>query len=255
MIRAIIIDDEPLALEKIRRFAEREPDVSIVDSCFNGRNALVSIQRHQPDLLFLDIQMPGMTGFELLSHLPSSQLPGTIFITAYDEFALRAFEFHALDYLLKPFNRERFTASLSHARSILSSQKNSDDTQKQVRMMLESVRHPKADIERVIVKSNGRILVLNLADIEWMEAAGNYVQLHSGSETYLIRETMNALESRLPSAAFIRIHRSTIVNIAMIKELQPYFNGEYKVILKNNAQLMMSRGYRDRFVSVFGKPL
>lgn len=255
MIRAIIIDDEPLAREKVQRFAERESDIEIIDVCTNGLEALASYQRLKPDLLFLDIQMPELTGFEMLSRIKDVPLPGIIFITAYDEFALRAFEFHALDYLLKPYDRERFKKSVSHARESLQSASTSSVTTEQIKALLESIAQPPSSIERLIVKSNGRIVFLRTDEIDWIEAAGNYVKLHVGKESHLIRETMNTLERKLNLQKFIRIHRSTIANIDKIKELQPYFNGEYTVILQNNSQLILSRGYRDNFISVLGKPL
>lgn len=255
MIRAIIVDDEPLAREKVQRFAEGELDIEIVDQCANGQEAIASCQRLKPDLVFLDIQMPEMNGFEFLNRIGTEPLPAIIFITAYDEFALKAFEFHALDYLLKPFDRERFGKALEHARQSIRSHNRPDITEEQIKSLLLSVNQPTAILDRLIVKSGGRVIFLRIEEIDWMEAAGNYVKLHSGNESHLIRETMNNLESQLSPLKFIRIHRSTIVNIEKIKELQPYFNGEYKVILHNNTQVIMSRNFKDNFTKVLGKPL
>lgn len=255
MIRAIIIDDEPLAREKVQLFAASESDIEIVDTCSNGHEAFTSIKTYKPDLLFLDIQMPELNGFELLQQLETNPLPGIIFITAYDEFALRAFEFHALDYLLKPYDRERFQKSVAHARIALRSIEETETTTQQIRLLLNSIQQSSQKLERLIVKTNGRIIFLRIEEIDWMEAAGNYVKLHVGNETHLIRETMNGLEQQLNPLKFIRIHRSTIINIEKIKELEPYFNGEYKVILNNNAQLILSRNYRENFTTVLGKPL
>jgi len=255
MIRAIIIDDEPLAREKVNLFAAGEPDIEIVASCSNGHEAIASYNRFKPDLLFLDIQMPEIDGFEVLQRLSSNGLPGIIFITAYDEFALRAFEFHALDYLLKPYNRERFQKSVAHARTILQSTIEAETTSEQIKALLNSIQQRSNKLERLIVKTNGRTIFLRIDEIDWVEAAGNYVKLHVGNESHLIRETMNGLEQQLNPQQFIRIHRSTIINIEKIKELEPYFNGEYKVILNNSTQLILSRNYRENFTNVLGKPL
>lgn len=256
MIRAIIVDDEPLAREKVQLFAGDESDIEIVDVCRNGQEAIDSYHRHTPDLLFLDIQMPEINGFDVLKHLQTHPpLPGIIFITAYDEFALRAFEFHALDYLLKPYDRERFKKAVDYARASIASRAQSDVTAEQVKALLDSLKQSPPKLERLIVKTNGRIVFLRIEEIDWMEAAGNYIKLHVGNETHLMRETMNKLEEQLNPQQFIRIHRSTIINIAKIKELQPYFNGEYKVTLLNNTSVILSRGYRDSFTAVLGKPL
>ncbi|MDP1677357.1 MAG: LytTR family DNA-binding domain-containing protein [Bacteroidota bacterium] len=253
MIRAIIIDDEPLARDKVKLFAAGEPDIEVVDTCSNGHEAIASFNKFKPDLLFLDIQMPEINGFEVLQQLPV--LPGIIFITAYDEFALRAFEFHALDYLLKPYDRERFQKSVIHARSALRSRTETETTTEQIKLLLHSIQQHSDKLERLIVKTNGRIIFLRIEEIDWMEAAGNYVKLHVGNESHLIRETMNGLEHQLNPQKFIRIHRSTIINIEKIKELEPYFNGEYKVVLNNSTQLILSRNYRENFTNVLGKPL
>lgn len=255
MIRAIIVDDEPLARDKVQLFAKSEADIEVVGVCSNGHEALSSLSALKPDIMFLDIQMPEMNGFELLDRIKASPLPGIIFITAYDEFALRAFEFHALDYLLKPFDRERFSKSVEHARAIIQSSSQTEITKEQIHALLGTIQQSPAKLERFIVKHNGRIIFLRLDEIDWMEAAGNYVNLHAGNDAYLVRETMNNIEAQLPSQKFIRIHRSSIINIDKIKELQPYFNGEYKVILQNNTQVILSRSYRENFTKLLGKPL
>lgn len=255
MIRAIIVDDEPLAREKVQLFAKDESDIEIVDLCRTGQEAIDSYHRFKPDLLFLDIQMTEMNGFDVLQHIQTRPLPGIIFITAYDEFALRAFEFHALDYLLKPYDRERFSKAVAHARESIVSRPQSEVTTEQIKALLDSLKQSPGKLDRLIVKTNGRIIFLRIEEIDWMEAAGNYIKLHVGNETHLMRETMNKLEEQLNPQQFIRIHRSTIINIAKIKELQPYFNGEYKVTLHNNTTVILSRGYRDNFTAVLGKPL
>lgn len=254
-MRALVIDDEPLARDKVSLFATEHQDIEIVGRAGNGTEALDAIRTLSPDLLFLDIQMPGMTGFELLQHLSAGPLPGIIFITAFDEFALRAFEFHALDYLLKPYDKERFAKAVEHARSALTNRSDAEITAEQVRSLLVSIQQRPKNLERLIVKTNGRIIFLRLEEIDWLEAAGNYVKLHVGNESHLMRETMNRLEEQLDPTRFIRIHRSTIVNIAKVREMQPYFNGDHTVILQNNTSLILSRGYRDHFSAMLGKPL
>lgn len=255
MIRAIIVDDEPLAREKVRLFSQHEPDIEIIDTCSDGNEALSSFQKVHPDLIFLDIQMPEMNGFEFLERISPGPFPGIIFITAYDEYALKAFEFHALDYLLKPYDRERFKRAVEHSRRSLRSAVKNDDSDEQIKALLTSLKQPSSVLERLIVKSGGRVIFIRIEEIDWLEAAGNYVKLHTGNESHLVRETMNNLEQQLPPQKFIRVHRSTIVNIEKIKELQPYFNGEYKVILHNNAHVILSRGFKDNFIRVLGKPL
>lgn len=255
MIRAIIVDDEPLAREKVQLFSSSVPDLEIVDVCANGIEAIASVKKKSPDLIFLDIQMPEMSGFEVVEKINTKNLPGIIFVTAYDEFALRAFELHALDYLLKPFNRDRFLSAVDHARETLRSSEQSEITAEQIRTMVSTLHKKENPLDRIIVKTNGRIIFLKLSDIDWIEAAGNYVKVHVGTETHLIRETMNKLEAGLHKETFVRIHRSTIINIDKVKELQTWFNGEYKVILTSNAQLILSRGYRDSLDRIIGKSL
>ncbi len=255
MIRAMIVDDEPLAREKVSLFASSEPDLEVVATCSNGVEALSSFNTHTPDLIFLDIQMPELNGFDFLRQLKTDTMPGIIFITAYDEFALRAFEYHALDYLLKPFDKERFHRAVHHATVSMSTKEEKEKSHKQVVTLLESLKKDSSSLERLIVKTNGRVLFLKVNDIDWMEAAGNYIKLHVGNETHLIRETMNSLEQQLNGKIFVRVHRSTIINIDRIKELQPWFNGDYKITLTTNVQVIMSRGYRKHFSSIIGKPL
>lgn len=255
MIRAIVVDDEPLAREKVQLFAQSVPELEIVDVCANGHEALTSLNKNKPDLLFLDIQMPELSGFDVLEKIKDDPLPGIIFITAYDEFALRAFEFHALDYLLKPFDRERFESAVDHAVKVISSNGGNEVTTRQIKSLLDSIKRDTQPLERIIVKTNGRIIFLKVNEVDWMEAAGNYIKLHVGNESHLVRETMNNIEKQLHPEKFVRIHRSTIINIERLKELQPWFNGEYKVILTTNTQVMMSRGYRENFNKAVGKPL
>jgi two-component system, LytTR family, response regulator len=253
-LRAIIVDDEPPARTKIRELIKSEPDVEIVDECTNGREAVQSISSKSPDLVFLDIQMPELDGFGVIEAIGPEQFPAVIFVTAYDQYAVQAFEVHAIDYLLKPFDRQRFQAALNRVKDHLQSNRR-DDLNQQLNSLLRQLKGPKKQAERFVVKSGGRVFFLKNDEIDWIEAAGNYVRLHVGSETHLLRETMNAIQKKLDPALFIRIHRSTFVNIEKIKELQPWFHGEYVVIMRDGTQLTMSRSYRSNLPDLLGNTL
>ncbi len=255
-IRALIVDDEPLAREGIREFLAAAPDVQIVGECVNGPEAVEAIASLSPDLVFLDVQMPEMDGFQVLESLGSEQLPTIIFVTAYDQYALHAFEVHALDYLLKPLDEGRFQETLERASAQLELQRTGEVNEHIVSLLneLRSQQGPRY-AARLMVKSRGRVFFLNTGEIDWIEAAGNYVQLHVGGDSHLIRETMGGLESKLNPEQFLRIHRSTIVNISRIKELEPWFNGEYAVNLKDGTQLMLSRTYRSKLQDRLGSYL
>jgi len=251
-IRTLIVDDEPLARDKIRMFLERDPEIEIIGECVDGHHAVASIEKSNPDLVFLDIQMPGKDGFEVLRTVGVDRVSAVIFVTAYDEYALRAFEFHALDYLLKPFAANRFQDALSRAKSQLRVEQ-AAPFRKQLMTLLGNVDGASRYISRLVVKTSGRIVFLKVEEIDWIEAAGNYLTLHVGTASHLIRETMNDLESRLDPAQFLRIHRSTIVNIDRIREMQPLFHGDFTVILMNGTRLMLSRNYKSRLPRHLGK--
>lgn len=253
-LRALIVDDEPLAREGIRELLEGATGVTVAGECGNGRDAVSMIRQDRPDLVFLDVQMPEMDGFEVLDALEPSELPVVIFITAYDQHALRAFEFHALDYLLKPIDPERFAKALARAGEQLELREKRAATDRIVEM-LQEVRAGVEYLERFLIKSHGRVHFLDAADIDWIEAAGNYVKLHSGDDSHLIRETMTALEEKLDPRRFLRIHRSCIVNIDRIKELHPMFKGEYEVLLKDGTKLTLSRTYRSKLQGRLGSYL
>ncbi|MGE5314935.1 MAG: LytR/AlgR family response regulator transcription factor [Acidobacteriota bacterium] len=255
-LQVILIDDEPLAIQKLRHFIKGQEDVEILDECSNGQDALKSIRELKPDLIFLDIQMPEMDGFAMLRELSDEEMPRVIFVTAYDEFALRAFEVHAIDYLLKPFDRARFEEALSHARELLVQKPQApDELHTQLRSLLDVMGQSHQGSGRLMIKCEGRVLFMKTDDIDWFEAAGNYIKVHCGSETHLLRETMSSLLTQLDPAKFLRIHRGTIVNLDRIREMHPWFNGEYKIFLTTNAQLIMSRGCHEQFIRTFGKPL
>ena len=236
MISAIIADDEPLARERVRSVLKDEPDVEIVAECADGAQALKETQKRQPDLLFLDVQMPRLNGFEVLEALSPGPIPVVIFTTAHDEHAIRAFEFNALDYLLKPFTEARFKMSLQRARARLEKMQSSADPP----LKAGQLHAPAAGAGRIFVRSSERILFLKPGEIERVEAAGNYVLLHSGKEQHIIRETISAMEARLAPAGFMRISRSVVVNLACIREIQPAGSGRYSLLLKNGIRLDMT---------------
>jgi two-component system LytT family response regulator len=251
-LRTLIVDDEPLARERLRRMLEGTAEVEVVGECGNGTAAVGEIGRLDPDIVFLDVQMPELDGFGVLGKLPPEHLPVVVFVTAYDKYALRAFEVHALDYLLKPFDRERLDATLARVRDELGRRDGAEVSQRLL-ALLESLKAKSAFVERMVVKTGGRIFFLRVEEIDWIEAAGNYVKLHVGKESHLLRETMTALEGKLDPKRFLRIHRSTFVQIDRIKEIQPWFHGDYIVILRDGTKLTLSRSYRDRLEEMQGQ--
>jgi two-component system LytT family response regulator len=244
-IRTLIADDQLLAREVLRHLLKHEPDVEIVGTPCNGRETVAAINELQPDLVFLDVQMPELDGFGVVDQIGKSRMPAVVFVTADKEFALKAFDVPAVDYILKPCGRERFRTALQRARDQIYRHETSEIHDK-LNALLDDIRIEPKHPERIAVKSDGRILFLRLSDLDWIEAADNYVNLHAGSESHMLRETLTALESRLPSDRFLRINRSTIVNIDQIKELHPMFHGEYSVVLRNGARLTLTRGYREK---------
>jgi len=253
-IKAVIVDDEPPARNKIREMLKTDPDIEIVDECTNGREAIQSIASKEPDLMFLDIQMPELDGFGVLEALGPGKLPAVVFVTAYDQYAVQAFEVHAVDYLLKPFDRQRFQTALDRVKTQLRLSGGSQLNQ-QLHSLLRELKGPVKHSDRFVVKSGGRVFFLKNDEVDWIEAAGNYVRIHVGKDTHLLRETMTAIQKKLDPALFIRIHRSTFVNLEKIKELQPWFHGEYVVILRDGTQLTMSRSYRSNLPELLGTTL
>lgn len=252
-IHALIVDDEPLARERIRTLLERESDIVVVAECDDGLSAIAALEREKPDLIFLDIQMPEVDGFGVLDALAPASLPAVIFVTAYDRYALHAFEVHALDYLLKPFDRERFSRAVERARTHLKREKREAfDTR--LLALLADIR-PEKHLDRFVIKSSGRVFFLKAEEIDWIEAASNYVRLHMGRESHLMRETMSALESKLDPKKFLRANRSAIVNIEKIKELHTLFRGEYEILLRDGTRLTLGRAYREKFRELLGHSL
>ena len=253
-IRVLLVDDEPLAREMIREMLKTDVEVEIVGECVNGREAVEAIQEHNPDLIFLDVQMPEVGGFEVLEALKSETIPHVIFVTAYDQYAVRAFEVHALDYLLKPFDRERFESAWRRAKAQILASRNGEMDQR-ILAILEELKAGSKYLERLVIKSGGRVFFLETDDIDWIEAEGNYVSVHTGKKSHLLRETISSLEAQLDPKKFLRIHRSSIVRIDRIKELQPWFHGEYRVILQDGTQLTLSRNYRENLQGTLGRLL
>ena len=245
-LRVLIVDDERLARTRLRRLLAERNDVEVIGAAEDGDEAVSMIDQLRPDLLFLDIQMPGLSGFDVLAAIAGDP-PFIIFTTAFDQYAVRAFEVHALDYLLKPFGRDRFQQTLQHARAILERRRAGDLGRRLLALVNDIKTEPgPTRLDRLVVKSGGRVFFLRTDQIDWIEAAGNYVRLHLGDESHLFRETMNRMEARLDGRRFVRIHRSRIVNTERVKELQPWFNGEHVVILQNGTRLTLSRGYREK---------
>ncbi|MBL7994337.1 response regulator transcription factor [bacterium] len=247
-IRALIIDDEPPARKKIRHLLKNESRVEIIGEAGDGLTAVEAIDRLKPNLIFLDIQMPKMSGFEVLQAVEKKPL--VIFTTAYDQYALKAFDVRALDYLLKPFDETRFQEALDR---VIDTRKDQNEVHQKITDLLEEFQSQQTHIHRLLLKSSGKIFFVKTDDIQWIEAEEKYVHLHTTKECYLHRETMNSLASKLDPKQFIRVHRSYIVNLDSVKELQPWSHGDYVIILKDGAKLNLGRSYRERFMEVFGK--
>ena len=258
-IRTVIADDEELARRGLRALSQRCEDLELICECRNAREAVDAIHRHRPDLVFLDVQMPGKTGFDVISAIADAQRPHVVFVTAYDKFALRAFEVHALDYLLKPVNEDRFDAAVARVREAMSHVTDNAIVQRvrqaaaNLKVAISPSKGPAVD--RLPIKVNGRIMVIRVADIDWLEADGDYVSVHVGGKTWLMRETIAAVELRLALSGFVRIHRSTLVNAERVKELQPQDKGEYTVILNDGTELKLTRNYRTSVERLVGANL
>jgi len=253
-IRALVADDELLARKFIRRMLKQDAEVEIVAECSNGAEAVAMIRKEKPDLVFLDVQMPEMNGFAVLDAVRLNHLPEIIFTTAYESYAIRAFELHALDYLLKPFDQVRFKAALKYAKERFHSQQD-DEKQIQIGTLLESIRAQREYLDRIIIRADGRITFLHTREIDWIEADDKYVHLHTGKSAKMVRQTLTAIESQLDPKKFVRVHRSAMVNVDRVKELQPLFNGEHSLILESGTRLTLSRKYKDKLFEILGKPL
>ncbi|MGD9560897.1 MAG: LytR/AlgR family response regulator transcription factor [Pyrinomonadaceae bacterium] len=253
-IRVLIVDDEPLARERIRDLLKRDSDVDEIIEAANGREAIQKVVSEGPDIMFLDIQMPDMGGFDVLSSLAKRKigiLPVIIFVTAYDQYAVKAFEFQALDYLMKPFDRRRFSESLQRAKEKLL--KDADVDQSDIRRLLEKVSDTSQYLDWITIRKDERIFLLKVEDVCWVEAKGNYVYLKTPDAGHMTRMTINNMEARLDPHIFVRVHRSTIVNVNRIKELQVWKPGEYRVVMLCDKTFNLTRGYRDRLEAFLKK--
>ena len=257
-LTALIVDDEELARRGIRSRLERAGDITVAQECANGREAVEAIRELSPDLVFLDVQMPGLDGFDVIDAIGTERMPTVIFVTAYDQHALRAFDVHALDYLLKPLDEERFHQALDRARERMSERDASAFGDRLAALLAEvdpERETPESaesgGTDRFVVKSSGRVTFVDADDIHWIEAAGDYVRLHTAEKTHLLRETMSGMDDRLDADRFLRIHRSTIVNTERIDELRPYGNSEYIVVLEDGTERKLSRTYRDDLSDFF----
>ncbi len=260
-IRTLLVDDEPLARRGLALRLARHADIEIIGEAGNGREAFFAISEHVPDLMFLDVQMPGVDGFELLRAIPASQMPITIFATAYDEYAIKAFEASAIDYLLKPIDDERLDSAVERVRRALAVREADDHRARLLRLLGNVSGRPELTLEealadadgsarslddRLSIKDSGRIVRVPLNDILWIDAAGDYMCVHTPGDTHVLRATMRELESRLDPRRFQRIHRSTIVNVARVRELRSHLNGEYFLVLDSGQELKLSRSYKDK---------
>jgi len=255
-IRTLIVDDEPLARQNLRALLKDDSDIEIIAECGSGHEAVRVIQTKSPDLLFLDIQMPEMSGFDVLKSIDTERIPAIIFVTAFDQYALKAFDAHALDYLLKPFADARFEQALRRAKTLVE-QREINNLSRKLFALLEDHDAPRAAhseranyLTRLMIKSASRVFFLKTDEIDWIGADDYYVKLHVGRKTHLLRETMNELETKLDPEKFLRIHRSTIVNIDRIKEMHPHFNGDYIILLHDGTELKLSRSRREQAQSI-----
>ena len=263
-VTVLVADDEPLARRRLLRLLRAEPGVEVVAECKGGRSAVEQIRARNPDLVFLDIQMPDLDGFGVIAEVGPERMPSVVFVTAFDQYALRAFEVHALDYLLKPFEAERFHSALVRARANLSPQREASyPGEERLRRLLAEVlgtgqgregetaaKSPSRFFERVAVKTDGATRILQIADVDWFETDGNYVRVHVGKSTYLIRSTANRLQEELDPRRFARIHRRFLVNIDRVVGLEPWFGGDAIVLLRDGSKLRLSRNYREGFLAL-----
>jgi two-component system LytT family response regulator len=244
MIKVLIVDDEPIIRRGIRGHLSRHDNYEVVGECCNGRAAIADIRETKPDLVFLDVQMPEVDGFGVIREVGPEQMPAVVFVTAYDEYAVSAFDVNALDYLLKPFDEERFSRCLTRVEQRLSQPRPEHALVEKLTSLVAEQAKPRT-ADRLAIRNSDRITLLQTDDIDWIEAADNYVEIHVGKQVHLMRETLSNLEQRLQPFRFLRIHRSRLVNAGRIKELHPLFHGEYELVLSDGTRLTSSRHYRE----------
>ncbi len=257
LIKTVIVDDEKTAREGLKTLLAEDEGIALVKCCKDGMEAIEYLRDGDCDLLLLDIQMPAISGFEVLRSIPSP--PTTIFITAFDEYAVRAFEHHALDYLLKPFTNERFFEAIQRAKSLINSRKSQENTLNQLLQYLKGQESPsglvtmnQADKTRLVIRTSGKIILVNTEDIRWVEAYDYYVRIHCREETYLIRESLKSMDEKLPEEKFMRVHKSAIVNMTRVRSLEHLQNAEYMINLDDGTAVKVSRSYRARVDDYLG---
>lgn len=249
----LIVDDEPLAREGLRMLLSEDPDVAAIHQAKDGREAITAIRKARPDLVFLDVQMPEMDGLSVVREIGPERMPAVVFVTAHDQYAIRAFEINAIDYLLKPVTRERFAQALARAKARLQAQPG-EEASRQILSLLETIAAPHRSVKRLAVRSAGKTVFVDVADVDWIEGAENYVKLHVGRAAHLVHVAMSTLEKSLDPDVFLRIHRSIIVNVGRIQELEPALHGEYMVTLENGVRLRSGRTYHEKLKALTGNP-
>lgn len=252
-LTTLIVDDEPLAREGLRMLLSRDPDVTAIHEARDGREAVAAIRDTRPDLVLLDVQMPEMDGFAVVKEIGAERMPAIVFVTAHDQYAIQAFEISAIDYLLKPVTQERFAQALARAKLRIHL-KPADEASRQILSLLETIASPRRYLKRLAVRSAGKTVFVEVEDVDWIEAAENYVQLHTAQSGHLLHVAMNTLEKSLDPETFQRIHRSVIVNVRRIKELQPALHGEYVVTLQNGVRLQSGRMYHEKLKLLAANP-
>ncbi len=249
----LIVDDEPLAREGLRMLLSEDPDFAVIHEAKDGREAVAALGRTRPDLVFLDIQMPEMDGFSVVQEIGAERMPAVVFVTAHDKYAIRAFEINAIDYLLKPVTRERFAQALGRAKERLQAQPGGEAS-RQILSLLETIAAPHRSVKRLAVRSAGKTVFVDIGDVDWIEAAENYVKLHIGRASHLVHVALSTLEKSLDPDTFVRIHRSILVNVGRIKELEPALHGEYVVTLHNDVRLRSGRTYNEKLKALTDNP-
>jgi two-component system LytT family response regulator len=252
-LTALLVDDEPLAREGLRMLLSQDPDVSAIHEAKDGVEAVAVILNARPDLVFLDVQMPEMDGFSVVREVGAERMPAVVFVTAHDRYAIQAFEINAIDYLLKPVTGERFAQALTRAKARLGARP-ADEANRQILSLLETIASPRRYMSRLAVRTAGKTIFVDIEDVDWIEAAENYVQLHAGRAAHLLHVPMNTFEKSLDPEIFLRIHRSVIVNVRRIKELQPALHGEYVITLADGVRLQSGRTYNEKVRALAENP-
>ena len=245
-VRALIVDDEPLARAHLRSLLRDRGDVDVIGECGDGRSAIDQIRKLTPELVLLDIQMPELDGLEVIREVGPSEMPAVVFVTAYDEHALAAFEVHAFDYILKPVSRQRFTQAIDRVVGLIRTDVPSERPERPLEALIEAMHSERSALDRIAVKADGRVVFIRVNEIDWIEADDDLVRIHAGKAVHAHRSTLTHLEERLPASKFLRIHRSTLVNVDRIREIQPWFQGDWVLILADGTRLHSGKSYRSK---------